>query len=148
MQSQFGSLAVALSKVVDDGLTKAAQRAEGTAALLAAVLIAHADPKSDAALSSAHIWEKAGTADSPLLSPGQLSKAAVPDALTMVHLAEALLSQVCLPVSSSSKDCLAAISRVLSAASAEPGFGQCALSTETIALCKLHRIPPSHWSAL
>lgn len=87
--------------MVNDGLTKAAQRAEGAAALLAGVLIAHADPKTDAALSSAHIWEKAAAADSPLLTPGQLSKAGVPDALTMVHLAEALLAQVQSPEPSS-----------------------------------------------
>ena len=94
LQSQMGTLAGPLSKVINDGLTKAAQRTEAVAALLAASLIANADTKSDAAFGSGDIWEKAGTADSPLLSPSQLSKAAVPDALTMVHLAEALLSQV------------------------------------------------------
>ncbi len=90
----WASLAGPLSKVINDGLTKAAQRAEAVSALLAANLIAVADAKSDAAFAAAKTWEKAGLEGSPLLQPSQLSKAAVADALPMVYLAQALLLKV------------------------------------------------------
>ncbi len=92
--AQWAGLAGPLSKAINDGLTKAAQRAEAVAALLAAVLIAQADAGSDAAFGSASVWAKASAPESPLLVPSQLSKAAITDALNMVHLAEALLVQV------------------------------------------------------
>ncbi|KAF6142254.1 hypothetical protein GIB67_012103 [Kingdonia uniflora] len=88
---KMSSLLGLLIQLVKTGFTKAAQRLDGTYALLAVAKIAALDIKSEETLSKEKIWLMISQNEPSLVSISLVSKLAIEDSIACVDLLEVLL---------------------------------------------------------